>query len=126
MSEQVWETWVAEHPTLIGEVLGHDVHCGSGLASLRHKSRIAGQTVVRLFLPCSVDALDLGLATEDTLSSDLTGHPGDFAGEDLELVHHGADEARASGSFGPRLLSVHADLLGEGATGRGRDNLPNL
>lgn len=87
---------------------------------------MARQTVVCQFLPRSVDALDLGLAAEDTLGSDLAGDTGHFAGEDLELVHHGVDGALEGGDFGVHLDRVHADLLGEVATGDGCDDLADL
>jgi hypothetical protein len=50
-----------------------------------------GHTVIRQFLPRSINPYDLGLAAQDALGADFSGHTRHLAGEDLKLVHHRID-----------------------------------
>ncbi len=72
--------------------------------------------VVGEVLPGSADAGDVGLAAELAFGADFAGHAGDFAGEGVELVHHGVDGVLQLENFA---LHVHGDLAGEVAAGDG-------
>ena len=83
---------------LAGEVAGHEVD------------------VVGEVLPGAGHAGDVGLAAELAFGADFAGHAGDFAGEGVELVHHGVDGVFEFEDFA---LHVDGDLAGEVAAGDG-------
>src|SRR5207245_11631728 len=63
--------------------------------------------------------LDLGLPAQLAFGADLAGHPGDLAGEGVQLVDHGVDRVLELQDLAPH---VDRDLLGQVAAGyRGRD-----
>src|SRR6185295_16396006 len=75
----------------------------------RHRVDGVGQV-----LPGAGDAEHVGLAAETAFGADLARHAGHFAGEGVELVHHGVH-----GVFELQDLArhVHGDLLGKVAAG---------
>lgn len=70
-------------------------------------------TVIREFLPGSLDACYLGLTTELTLSTDFPGYTRHFASKCLKLVRHGIDGILERCDFGVHLDIVNGDLFGE-------------
>ena len=83
---------------LAGQVAGHGVH------------------VVGEVLPGACNSGDFGLTAELTVGADFAGHAGDFAGEGVELVHHGVDGFFEQKNFA---ADVDGDFLGEVAAGDG-------
>ena len=66
---------------LAGEVAGHEVD------------------VVGEVFPGSGDAGDLGLTAEFAFGADFASDAGNFAGEGVELVHHGVDGVLSAREF---------------------------
>src|SRR5699024_3877741 len=88
-------------PHLVGEVV-------------RHRIDVLGEV-----LPDPGDVPHVCLATQLALGPDLTGDPGDLAGEGVQLVDHLVDGVLQVEHL---TLSVHGDLLAQVALGdRGRD-----
>ena len=83
---------------LAGEVAGHEVD------------------VVGEVLPGAGHAGHLRLAAELAFGAHFAGHAGDFAGEGVELVHHGVDGVLEFENFA---LHVDGDLAGQVAAGHG-------
>src|SRR6185437_8831974 len=105
---------------LLGQVAIGDRggHLGD-VADLR--GQIAGHRIdgVGEVLPGAGDAGHLGLAAELAVGADFTRHARDFAGEGVELVHHGVERFLQLKDFSRH---VDGDLLGEVAAGdRGSD-----
>src|SRR5204863_99636 len=71
---------------------------------------VAGHRVdaVGQVLPRAGDAGHVGLAAEPAFGADLAGHARHFAGEGVELVHHGVDGVLQLGDFAAH---VDRDLL---------------
>ncbi len=90
---------------LAGQVAGHGVH---GVGEI---------------LPRSGDAGHVGLAAESAFGSDFAGHARHFAGERVELVHHGVDGFFQQQNFA---ADVHRDLLRQVAVGDGRGHFGDV
>ncbi len=90
---------------LVGEVAGHGVH------------RI-GQ-----ILPGSAHALHIGLPAEFAFRAHFARHARHFAGEGVELVHHGVDGVLQLQNFAAH---VHRDLARQVALGHGRGHLGDV
>ena len=88
-------------------------HLGD-VADLRRQ--VAGHEVdgVGQVLPGAADALDLGLAAQLAFGAHLARHARHFAGERVELVHHGVDGVLQLQNFAAH---VHRDLARQVALG---------
>ncbi len=84
---------------LIRQVAGHRVHA-------------IGQ-----ILPHAADAFHLRLAAQLAFGSDFARHARHFAGERIELIHHGVDGVLQLQNFAAR---IHRDLGRQIALGHGR------
>ena len=102
--------------------LAREVAASHGRSHLRDVSDLRGQVaghevdVVGKVLPGAGDAGHFGLAAELAFGADFAGHAGDFAGEGVELVHHGVDGVLQLQNFA---LHVHGDLAREVAPSHG-------
>src|SRR5581483_8056640 len=78
--------------------------------------QVAGHEVdgVGQVLPGAGDTFDARLSAELAVGANLAGHAGDFAGEGVELVHHGVDGRLQLQDLA---LDVHRDLLRQVARG---------
>ena len=92
-----------------GRHLGDGAHLAGEVG--RHRVDVVGEV-----LPGAGDAGHLRLAAQLAFGADLARHAGHFAGEAVQLVHHGVD-----GLLQPQHLARHVDgdLLGEVAAGHG-------
>src|SRR5207253_2851759 len=79
--------------------------------------------VVRQVLPDAGHALDLGLAAQLALRTDLAGHARHFRGERVELVDHDVDGVLQLQDFAAH---VHSDLLRQVAGGDGGRDLGDV
>src|SRR5207244_2667806 len=80
----------------------------------RHRVHAVGQV-----LPGAGDTQHVGLAAEPAIGADLTGDAGHFAGEHVQLVHHGVHGFLELQDLA---ADVHRDLLRQvAASDRGRD-----
>ena len=84
---------------LAGQVAGHEVH------------------VIGKILPRTGDAGHAGLTAELAFRTHFAGHARHFAGERVQLVHHGVDGVFELENFA---LHVDRDLAGKVAAGHGR------
>ena len=93
---------------LARQIAGRDRGCDfRDVAHLRGEVSRHGIDVVGEVLPGAGNAGNLRLAAELALGADLAGHAGHFAGETVELVHHGIDGVLEFEDFA---LHVHRDL----------------
>src|SRR5262249_26171851 len=69
---------------------------------------------VRQVLPRTGHPLDIGLATQPALGSDLAGDAGDFRGERAKLIHHGINDVLDLKNLAAH---VHGELLCQVAGG---------
>ncbi len=105
------------HGDLAGEVAA-----GDGRGHFGDVSHLAGEVaghevdVVGEVFPGAGDAGHLRLAAQLAFGADFAGHAGDFAGEGVELVHHGVDGVLQLENFA---LHVHGDLARQVAAGHG-------
>src|SRR5205823_23447 len=83
---------------LVGQVAGHQVD------------------VVGQIFPGAAHPLDLGLPAQPALDADLAGHPGDLAGEGVELIDHTVDGVLQLQDLA---VDIDRDLSGEVAAGDG-------
>src|SRR5207245_1269989 len=67
--------------------------------------------------------LDVGLPAQLAFGTDLAGHPGDLAGEGVELVDHDVDGVLELEDLAP---DIDRDLSGEVAAGHGRDDFGDV
>ncbi len=79
---------------------------------------VAGHGVDRVgqVLPRAGHAGHVGLAAQSAFGADFAGHARHFAGERVELVHHGVDGFFEQQNFA---ADVHGDFLGQVAAGDG-------
>jgi hypothetical protein len=84
----------------------------------RHEVHVVGQ-----ILPGAGHALHLGLAAQLALGADLARHPGDFAGEGVQLVHHDVDGVLQLQNLA---LHVHGDLAAQVAVGHRRGHFGDV
>ena len=112
------------HRNLAGKVAARD-----GRGHLGDVSDLAGQVaghevdVVRQVFPGSSDAGHLRLAAELAFRSHFACHARYFAGERVELVHHGVNRVFEFENFA---LHVHRDLARQVAAGHGRRHLGDV
>src|SRR5438445_2752699 len=85
-----------------GRHLGNVAHLGGEVAG--HVVDVVGQV-----FPHARHALHLRLAAQLALGTDFAGHPGDLAGEGVQLVDHGVDRVFELEDLA---LDLDADLLG--------------
>src|SRR5205823_6268108 len=106
---------------LLGEVALLDG--GRDLGDVAHLGREVGRALIRLqgqVFPGPGRARHAGLTAEPALGADFARHPGDLAGEAVELIDH-----RVDGVFQPEDLAanVNCDLLRQVAPGDGGRNV---
>ena len=87
--------------------------------------KVAGHRVdgVGKILPRAGHAGHVGLSAQPAFGADFARHARDFAGERVELVHHGVDGFFQQQNFA---ADVHRDFLGEIAAGDGRGNFGDV
>src|SRR6202000_2433440 len=112
------------HGDLLGQVALRHRGCDFGdVADLagqggRHRVDAVGEV-----LPGAGDAAHLGLAAELAFGADLARHARHFAGESVELVHHGVDGVLELEDFA---LHVHGDLAAQVAARHRRGDLGDV
>ncbi len=87
--------------------------------------QIAGHEVdrIRQVLPSAGHAAHVGLPAELAVRADFARHPRDFAGEGVQLVHHGVDGVLELENFA---FDIDGDFLGEVAGGDGLGHVGNV
>src|SRR5205823_1473612 len=94
-------------------------HGGGHFGDVADLSReVPGHGVDRVgqILPRAADALHVGLAAEFAFGTHFAGYARDFAGEGVELVHHGIDGVLKLENFSAH---VYRDLARQIALGHG-------
>src|SRR5581483_8067498 len=97
--------------------IGDAAHLGGQVPG--HEIDAVGQ-----ILPHAAHVANLRLAAELAFGADFARDAGHFAGEGVELLHHGVDHARGGEKFAAQRLAfrLHGDGLGEVAFGDGADD----
>src|SRR5207253_2151702 len=105
------------HGDFLGQVAIGDGggHFGD-IADLRRQVRGHRVDALGEVLPGAGNTEHVGLAAEAAVGADLARDARDFAGEGVELVHHGVERFLQLKDFARH---VHGDLLGEVAAGNG-------
>src|SRR5205823_5095771 len=110
---------------LDGDLLGEValLYGGRDLGDVAHLGREVGRELIHLLgqvFPGPGRARHAGLTAEPALGADFARHPGDLAGEAVELIDH-----RVDGVFQPEDLAanVNRDLLRQVAPGDGGRNV---
>ena len=99
-----------------GDDFGDTAHLGGQIRG--HKVDVVGK-----ILPRSGNAAHLGLTAELAFGADFASHASHFAGERVELVHHGVDGVLQLQNFA---ANVDRDLAREIAHGHGRGHLRDV
>ena len=102
--------------------LAREVASGNGrgdfgdVADLVRQVRSHGVDGIRQILPDAAHAFHLGLSAELAFRADFAGHARHFAGEGVELIHHGVDGVLQLENFAAH---IDRDLAREIAVGHG-------